>query len=154
MNIRKITLKDLPQIHRLGEKVFTLKNYPNLYRVWDESEVAEFFVNNRQSCFVAEDKGKVAGFILSYVVQKKHIKYGYLVWLCVDEEYEKQGLASKLFDEFKEFMKNEGIRTVFVDVEKSNERALGFFRGKGFCEPKEQIYLTLYLSDGDKNEHK
>ncbi|KAA0257068.1 GNAT family N-acetyltransferase [Deferribacter autotrophicus] len=145
--IRTITIDDLPHIYKLGEKVFTLQNYPNLYRVWDENEVAEFFINDKESCFVAEIDGKIAGFILSYVVNKALIKYGYLVWLCVDEEYKKQGVASKLFDEFKKYMEKNGVVTLFVDVEKSNEEALNFFRNKGFSEPKEQIYLTLYLKE-------
>ncbi|MCB4203979.1 GNAT family N-acetyltransferase [Deferribacterales bacterium Es71-Z0220] len=151
---RGIKLQDLAEIYSLGEKVFTLQKYPNLYRIWDESEVTEFFVNNRESCFVAECEGKIVGFILSYVVNKARIRYGYLVWLCVDSDYEAKGVASQLFDEFKTYMKDKGIKNLFVDVEKSNQRALNFFRRKGFCEPKEQIYLTLYLDKEGKDENK
>jgi len=151
---RGIQLQDLPEIYRLGERVFTLQKYPNLYRIWDESEVAEFFVNNRDSCFVAEHKGKIVGFVLSYVVYKARVRYGYLVWLCVDSNYEAKGVASQLFDEFKRYMKDKGIKNLFVDVEKTNKRALNFFRRKGFSEPKEQIYLTLYMDKEEKDENK
>ncbi|BAI80244.1 acetyltransferase, GNAT family [Deferribacter desulfuricans SSM1] len=148
IKIRNMTIDDLPKIYRLGEKVFTLNKYPNLHRVWDENEVVEFFVNDKESCFVAVDeKNEIAGFILSYIIHKASIRYGYLVWLCIDKQYEKQGIASILFDKFLEHMKKNDVETVIVDVEKSNEKALNFFRNKGFSSPKEQIYLTLNLKD-------
>lgn len=147
VKVRNLTIDDLAPVYHLGEKIFTLQSFPNLYRVWDEYEVVNFYTNDPESSFVAEIDGNIAGFILSYIVNKSPKKYGYLVWMCVDPEFESKGLASKLFDEFKKYMLENDVKVLLVDTEADNKKALRFFMKKGFAKPNEQIYLTLNLDE-------
>jgi len=151
MVIRSLTIDDLAPVFHLGEKIFTLQSFPNLYRVWDEYEVVNFYTNDPESSFVAEINGDIAGFILSYIVNKSPKKYGYLVWMCVDPKFESKGVASKLFDEFKSYMLENDVKMLLVDTEAENKKALRFFMKKGFAQPNEQIYLTLNLGESEEN---
>ena len=67
VKVRNLTIDDLAPVYHLGEKIFTLQSFPNLYRVWDEYEVVNFYTNDPESSFVAEIDGQIAGFILSYL---------------------------------------------------------------------------------------
>ncbi len=149
--IRNLTIDDLAPVFHLGEKIFTLQSFPNLYRVWDEYEVVNFYSNDPESSFVAEINGEIVGFILSYIVNKSPKKYGYLVWMCVDPKYESKGIASKLFDEFKNYMLENDVKMLLVDTEAENKKALRFFMKKGFAQPNEQIYLTLNLGESEED---
>lgn len=151
MVIRSLTIDDLAPVFHLGEKIFTLQSFPNLYRVWDEYEVVNFYSNDPESSFVAEINGEIVGFILSYIVNKSPKKYGYLVWMCVDPKYESKGIASKLFDEFKNYMLENDVKMLLVDTEAENKKALRFFMKKGFAQPNEQIYLTLNLGESEED---
>jgi ribosomal protein S18 acetylase RimI-like enzyme len=147
LNIRNMTIDDLPKVFHLGEKLFTLKKVPNLYRIWDEFEVIDFFQSDPDNCIIAEYNNKVAGFILATIVDKKNStnKYGYLVWLGVSPEFSRQGIGSVLFDEFKEKMRKEKVKTLLVDTQADNKAACNFFRKKGFSSPQDHIYFTLKL---------
>ncbi|MFZ2446141.1 MAG: GNAT family N-acetyltransferase [Syntrophobacteraceae bacterium] len=148
--VRQMEIDDIATVFHLGERLFTAKSAPNLFRTWDEYEVINFFQNDSEYCLVAEtddDLGLVVGFVLGTTVTKSHSawKYGYLVWLGVDPAFHESGIASKLFNRFRDLMLEEGVRMLLVDSEADNLPALHFFRRMGFGHPQEHIYLALNL---------
>ncbi len=145
INIRQLTIDDLAAVFHLGERVFTAETSQNLYRTWDEYEVTTLFQEDSGFCQVAETETTVVGFILGTTINKRNSswRYGYLIWLAVDPEYQKQGVAEKLFKQFRTLMIEEGVRILLVDTEASNHGALRFFKKMGFEKPKKHIYLTL-----------
>ena len=146
--IRPMTIDDLAEVFHLGEKLFTLQRFPNLYRVWDEYEVIDTYSGNPDYCFVAVEKNRVVGFFLASIIEKRHSpRYGYLKWLGVEKAFEERGIASRLFETFYALMKEEGIPTLLVDTEANNERALRFFKKKGFSSPRDHFFLTLKLDE-------
>lgn len=45
--------------------------YPNLFRIWSEAEVVELYGSDQETCFVAEQAGKVVGFCLGTILEKE-----------------------------------------------------------------------------------
>lgn len=149
--IRQMQIDDLAAVFHLGDKLFTLREYPTLYRTWDEYEVIGFYTGDPAYCLIAEKEGDFAGFLLGTIVDKRNSyrKYGYLVWFGIDERYQGDGVAAQLFDEFRTIMQAEGVRVLLVDTAADNERALSFFRARGFSSPRDHVYLTLNLPGED-----
>jgi ribosomal protein S18 acetylase RimI-like enzyme len=144
IEIREMCVDDIPVVFHLGEQVFTADKTPTLYRTWDEYEVISMFNEDTEYCLVAALEGQIVGFALGNVVTKKKSawKYGYLVWLVVSPEFQRLGVASRLFNKFEDKMIEAGVRIFMVDTEADNLPALHFFRDKGFGNPQQHIYMT------------
>lgn len=147
--VRQMEIDDLGEVFHLGEKLFTAREVPNLYRTWDEYEVVSLFQSDPEFCLVAESDEEIVGFILGATIEKTQSawKYGHLVWLGTEPEFQRQGIALKLFKHFQDLMLESGVRMLLTDTEADNLPALHFFRKMGFGHPQQHIYLTLNLSD-------
>lgn len=147
VNVRTATIDDLSAIFHLGERVFTSQEVSNLYRTWDEYEVTHLFNTETEHVLVAEEGDTVVGFAMGTMIDKARSawSYGHLLWLGVDPDCARKGIAGQLFDRFREIMESEGIRMLMVDTQADNEPAIRFFKGKGFENPTEHVYLTLNL---------
>lgn len=147
VSLRQMEIDDLAIVFHLGEKLFTARDVPNLYRTWDEYEVIDLFLSDSEFCLVAEAGEQIVGFALGTTLTKSRSawKYGHLLWLGVDPEFHAEGIASRLFYRFRDLMVAEGTRILLVDTEADNLPALHFFRKMGFGSPQEHIYLSLNL---------
>jgi ribosomal protein S18 acetylase RimI-like enzyme len=150
IEIRDLEIDDLAPVFHLGERTFT-SDIPNLYRMWDEYEVTSLFTTEPNLCLVAEDraKGTVAGFALATTVTKTRSpwKYGYLVWMAVEESYRQLGIGARLLRRVADRMVKEGVRILVVDTAADNEKAVAFFEAEGFEQPLEHVYLSLNLDE-------
>ena len=156
VEIREMEVDDIAAVFHLGEQVFTADKTPTLYRTWDEFEVISMFNADHEYCLVAEVEGRIVGFALGNVVAKKKSawKYGYLVWLVVSPDYQRLGVASRLFNKFSDKMIEDGVRIFMVDTEADNLPALYFFRNRGFGSPQQHIYLTYNPDTNGKQKEK
>jgi ribosomal protein S18 acetylase RimI-like enzyme len=147
--VRQMTIDDIPAIYHLGEKLFTARIAPNAHRTWDEYEVVGFFQTDCEFCFVAEDeKHRVIGFALGTVIEKHHSwNYGYLIWLGVRPDYQKSGIAQRLFRQLKPAMIDAGARIIMVDTDAENAASLRFFRKMGFNHSRQHVYLTMNVDE-------
>jgi ribosomal protein S18 acetylase RimI-like enzyme len=147
--IRQMDIDDLAHVFHLGEKLFTAREVPNLYRTWDEYEVVNLYQSDPELCLVAEFAEEIVGFILGSTIEKTHSawKYGHLIWLGTEPEFQRQGIAVKLFRYLQDLMLESGVRMLLTDTEAENLPALHFFRKMGFGQPQQHIYMTLNLSD-------
>ena len=160
IQIREMELDDLAAVFHMGEKLFTARGAPNLYRTWDEYELIELFYGDSDLCLVAEKDERIVGFALGTTIEKERSawKYGHLVWLGILPEFQRSGLGERIFNHLKDVMAKRGVRIVVVDTEADNLQALRFFRKMGFGKPEEHIYLSLNLSGQkrgtmEKNNH-
>ncbi len=147
VSIRTMRIDDLAPVFHLGERIFTLSESPSLYRTWDEDEVIDTYRNDAGACLVAEQDGRVKGFVLATIIDKRNSprRYGYLVWFGVAEELRGQGVGRRLFGAFRDIMEREGARMLLVDTEARNEDALRFFGRCGFSSPRDHVYLSMKL---------
>ena len=151
--IRSVQIDDLAGIFHLGEEVFTSQEVSNLYRTWDEYEVTRLFNSESEYMLVAEDKGEVIGFAMGTVIEKygSAWNYGHLLWLGVNRNYGRMRIGSRLFDRFRQIMEEKKIRMLMIDTQADNEAAIRFFRGKGFENPTDHVYMTLNLQKEGTN---
>lgn len=156
IEIREMEVDDIPAVFHLGERVFTAEKTPTLYRTWDEFEVVSMFTSDQEYCLAAELDGQIIGFILGNVITKRKSawKYGYLVWLVVAPEYQRLGVASRLYNRFADKMIEAGVRMFLVDTEADNLEALHFFRSKGFNSPQQHIYMTCNPAVQEQHKEK
>ncbi len=147
IRIRTATIDDLSAIFHLGERLFTSQEVSNLYRTWDEYEVTHLFNTEPEYMLVADPDDQVVGFLLGSVIEKRYTawNYGHLLWLGVDPDYVRQGIAGRLFDRFRSLVKAAGVRMLMVDTQADNEDAIQFFQAKGFSNPIDHVYMTLNL---------
>lgn len=150
IELRDMEIDHLPVVFHLGERTFT-SDIPNLYRTWDEYEVTGLFTTEPEFCLVAEERGsgRVVGFAMGTTVTKPRSpwKYGYLVWMSVDAEFQQLGIGERLVRRLTDRMVERGVRILMVDTDAKNARALAFFKAQGFEHPHKHVYLSLNLDD-------
>jgi ribosomal protein S18 acetylase RimI-like enzyme len=146
--VRPMELEDLHTVFALGERLFTAEKWPNLYRTWDEFEVIELFATDSDTCLVAEVDGRIAGFALGTLIEKRRSAwtYGYLLWLGVDPDVGRKGVGARLLARLTDLFIEGGARMILVDTDAENSPALSFFRGQGFGNESAHVYLTRNLS--------
>ncbi|MES2614715.1 MAG: N-acetyltransferase [Bdellovibrionota bacterium] len=164
--IREMEISDLAEVYQLGEICFRADLWPMLYRGWDEYEVTTMFNTDGDYCLVAEnddfekgvtpDEERIVGFVLGTVMSKPGTawSYGYIVWICAHPEWQREGVAGKLIDKAVEaFVENEGVRIIMADTDPSNERAVKFFKKKGFDQEHQHVFLTSNIENNDLYSH-
>ena len=52
--VRQMEIDDLANVFHIGEKIFTARDIPNLYRTWDDREVVSLYQSDPEFCLVAE----------------------------------------------------------------------------------------------------
>jgi len=115
MEIRTIEPSDINEMVRLA----------NLYASFD-SDVDEVFFQPAwpfpQGCLVAEDEGKVVGFIFSYLrdvpstvlTRWDATKVAEIELLAVDASYRHQGIGAALLDKLLDTFRNESVDHVLL----------------------------------------
>ena len=157
VNIREMSLLDLPAIFALGERLFPADKWPALYRTWDQYELAVHFASDSETCLVAELDDKVVGFALGTLLEKRGSAwtYGYLLWLGVDTDLARTGIAARLFERMTDLFIKLGARMIMVDTDAENEPALAFFRSQGFGQETPHLFLSRNLThDPDYLRHR
>jgi ribosomal protein S18 acetylase RimI-like enzyme len=152
-----MSLSDLPEVYALGERLFPADKWPALYRTWDEYELAVHFASDGETCLVAELDEAVVGFALGTILAKRGSawNYGYLLWLGVDPDIGRLGIAGRLFERMTELFIKSGARMIMVDTDAENEAALAFFRKQGFGQETPHLFLSRNLTrDPDYIRHR
>ena len=155
--IREMSLLDLPAVFTLGERLFTADKWQALYRTWDEYELAVHFASDSETCLVAELDEQVVGFALGTLLEKRMSSwtYGYLLWLGIDPEISRKGVAARLFGAMTDLFIKLGARMIMVDTDAENEPALSFFRSQGFGQETPHLFLSRNLThDPDYLRHR
>jgi ribosomal protein S18 acetylase RimI-like enzyme len=148
VEIREIELEDIAPVFALGERIYTAEDWPTLYRTWDENELVSLYAANRETCLVAKAEGRIAGFVLGTLLEKRRGTwvYGYVQWLGVDPYFVRHGIGTSLMEEIRERFINAGARMLLVDTEADNKPALRLFKKVGFDQKHPHVYLSMNLT--------
>lgn len=156
--IRPIEVKDAESFLALNKKIdesnFMLfepgerKTTPEQQR-----QAIERILSDKSSVFyVAESEEKLVGFIAaigSHLKRKRHSAY---LVLGVLEEYQGQGIASKLFNQIFEWAKEVEITRLELTVIKDNMKAFNLYRKMGFVLEGEKVH-SLMIDGQPINEY-
>lgn len=135
--------------------IMKIKDYDAVYSLWintpgmglntlDDSKegIESFLKRNPSTCFVAKDKTRVIGVILSGHDGRR----GYIYHTAVAIEERGKGIGIRLVEKAIEALKNEGIHKVGLVVFEKNETGNKFWESIGFEERKDLIYRSKVIT--------
>ena len=143
--IRKATLKDFTAIQKLNHLSFldaaSRGDDDVLDLRWPFSKVGEAYYTKALTdagwvAFVACDtKGDVVGYVIGSSENKfsyRTVVTGELNDMFVVPEERRKGIANRLAQVLKTWMKEKGVDRIYVSVFAKNKRALAFYEAVGF----------------------
>jgi len=121
LNIRKMTVEDVPAVAALDQISFSLP--------WPERAFHfEVTSNPAARCWVAEVDGRIAGMIVSWLlVDEVHV-----ATIATHPEFRRQGIAQKLLIHTLRYTSGEGAVSSFLEVRESNLAAQEMYRKFGY----------------------
>ena len=123
LEIRRMTLEDLPAVVALDQMSFSLP--------WPERSFRfELTENPASRCWVAVTDGRIVGMIVNWLlVDEVHV-----ATIATHPEYRRQGIARKLLAHSLRHMSGEGAISSFLEVRESNDAARDMYRKFGYVE--------------------
>ena len=124
-------------------RTVTIKDYDGIYALWEQTEETRRAMNpvddsrdgfirylkrNPETCFVCVEKERIVGVILAGHDGRR----GIIHHLCVDPDFRRMGIGTKLLHLAEEALKKEGIYKIFELVFKDNEAANAFWEEQGY----------------------
>jgi len=123
MEIRRMTLDDIPAVIELDSLSFTLP--------WPERSFRFELTDNPASrCWVVEQDGKVLGMIVAWML----VDEAHIATIATHPEHRRYGIARKLLMYALRYMSKEGAVTSFLEVRESNSAAQEMYRKFGYEE--------------------
>jgi len=133
---RKATIQDVRQLSELFDQ------YRVFYHKESDIPAAEKFLaerieNKDSQIFVAENEGKLVGFVQLYPLfsSTRMKRYWLLNDLYVNEDYRGKGYSKALIEEAKQMAKSTDACGIFLETGKSNDIGNQLYPASGF-----QIY--------------
>ena len=125
--VRKVTISDYDAIFALWNA--TEQSRRALNPVDDSREgIERYLKRNPNTCFLAEQDGRVIGVILTGHDGRRAIIHH----MCVHPDCRRQGIAGHLVSLAEEALQKEGIQKIFGLVFKDNEPANAFWESRGY----------------------
>jgi ribosomal-protein-alanine N-acetyltransferase len=123
MEIRRMTLEDLPAVIELDSLSFSLP--------WPERSFHFELVDNPASrCWVVEQDGRIASMIVAWML----VDEAHIATIATHPDYRRRGVAGKLLTYALRYMSKEGAVTSFLEVRESNLVARDMYRKFGYEE--------------------
>ena len=129
VQIRKLHKNDADEISRIYADITMKPVDPDFKRV-----VEEHAQRKDQACFVAEQDGKVVGFMISYILTAGFgmPKSAWIATLCVDPNCMGQSIGASLAEEILNYYRAQGVENVYTSVRWDSTDLLSFFKTLGF----------------------
>jgi len=134
MTLRRATEIDIPSMMRI-ERASSL--HP-----WTESAFYNEFTNPYSHLWILEEEGAALGYVCVWFIHED----GQIVNVVVLPEYRGCGLGKTLIEHVIDEAKTRGIRSLSLEVRRSNQTALALYRNFGF---QEVSVRTRYYENGE-----
>jgi ribosomal-protein-alanine N-acetyltransferase len=123
MNIRRMTLADIPQVVAIDQASFSLP--------WPERSFRFEVTDNPASrVWVAEIDGRIVGMIVAWLL----VDEAHVATIATHPGYRRQGIASRLLIHALHSLMDEGAVNSVLEVRESNIAAQEMYRKLGFVE--------------------
>ncbi len=133
---RAMTPADLKAIMGIESKVYP---YP-----WSEGIMRDC-IRVGYFCQVLEESGRIDAYgIMSMAAGEAHV-----LNLCVHPRAQGRGLARSMLECLLDTASTRSVRTVFLEVRSSNEKAMRLYEAAGFCAVG---WRKNYYPDGGRRE--
>lgn len=158
MLIRPITIEDAEDFVELSKDIdgsgfMLFESGERKTTVEQQRKFFEKILSEQRSIFfVAESEGKLTGFIAALGSDLIRNRHSAKVVLGVQDAYQGQGVASKLFVELFDWAKEVGITRLGLTVIKDNTKAFNLYRKMGFVLEGEKVH-SLMIDGEPVNEY-
>ncbi len=143
LTYRELKVEDAAAIAEMERQTFT--------DAWSEKSILETVEQSQTVCLVAEKAGRIAGYVLSYVVAGE----SEIARIAVDKDRRHQGIGHFLMKSLESECKKRQVEKILLEVRESNKQARSFYQKEGFvvdgkrsdfyADPKEDAVLMSYL---------
>ena len=129
VQIRKLQKNDADEISRIYGDITMKPVDPDFKRI-----VEEHAQRDDQACFVAEQDGKVVGFMISYILTAGFgmPKSAWIATLGVDPNCMGHSIGASLAEEILNYYRAQGVENVYTSVRWDSTDLLSFFKTLGF----------------------
>lgn len=131
-------------------------DYERVYKLWmsckgmglndlDDSKegIDRFLKRNPDTCFVAEQNGKIIGSIICGNDGRR----GYIYHTAVASDYRKKGVGTVLVETTLQALKNLGINKAALVVFSKNTEGNAFWEKLGFTVRKDLVYRNKSITE-------
>ena len=137
-------------------RTMNIEDYENVYNLWMHTEgmglnttddsregIAKYLLRNPNTCFVAEDNGKLVGIIMSGHDGRR----GFIHHTAVKTEYRGRGIGKKLVDSALAALEMEGIHKVALVTFEKNILGNIFWEKAGFTVRDDLVYRNKNIHE-------
>ena len=130
-------------------RIMKIEDFEKVYDLWIHTEgmglnttddsregIAQYLLRNPNTCFVAEDNGKLIGVIMSGHDGRR----GFIYHTTVSKECRGQGIGKKLVDSAMSALEEEGIHKVALVAFEKNLLGNAFWEKIGFTVRDDLVY--------------
>jgi ribosomal-protein-alanine N-acetyltransferase len=136
MIIRNYQPKDLRELHQIDQSCFPEGVAYTLREL-------RFFTEQKHSItWVAEDKDRIVGFVITQVEKRR---FGHIITIDVLAEYRRQGIGSQLLEQAEKWLESSGAVIIYLETAVNNTLAIRFYEKHGY---KTVERLERYYADG------
>ena len=144
INIRFAKENELARVNELRKQVNDLhvEGKPEIFRAGFNDELRDFIYkiwkDPEQKIVVAELNGVVCGFAVLHHIHRpenpfmRERDFMDVDEICVDKEYRRQGIATKMISFIRNYTKEKGIKRLELNMWEFNQDALAFYEAVGF----------------------
>ena len=149
INFRKASISDAYDLdYLLTLLINDEKQYDKFIN--QDYKVKDFYINKiphqNNFIFVAEKNNEIVGYIYGYVLESDNVYVcdgAKLDALFVKVDYRKLGIADRLIQEFINWVKDNDLKYVEVNVMLNNTKALNLYKKYNFKELKANLTLEI-----------
>lgn len=129
LEVRRMRTQDAEAILRVTEKITGRPHEAQ----W-QSRIIDNLSRNPLGCLVAEDGGKVVGFVFGDIRGWEFgiPKCGWIEIVGVDPGYHGKGVARALIEKLHVYFRDQNVEKVMAMINWSDGGLVGFFRALGF----------------------
>ncbi|PKK97574.1 MAG: ribosomal-protein-alanine N-acetyltransferase [Tenericutes bacterium HGW-Tenericutes-3] len=132
--IRKAIINDIDSLVKIEKMVFTES-------LGESFLYDEFLLNPFAHYFVYELNGQIIGYIGYRAIDAN----AEMMNFCMDPNYQGQGFGSQLFEHSVQYLKELKVKSLLLEVRKSNKKAQAFYERYGFT--KSHIRKNYYKTE-------
>jgi len=136
MQLRAFRAADLPILHEIDRTCFP----PGV--AYSQAELARFIGHRRSRTWVAEDAGKIVGFLVASRTQTSMM---HVITIDVKEGWRRRGVGDALMNAAEDWGRGHGLRGASLETAEENRAAQEFYRKRGYTKIGE---VTNYYANG------
>ncbi len=148
MITRPATLKDFSALYRIGKKTKELQ--VSHTEPFMTKKQLQWSITNKEGVFlVAEDAGKIVGFIYADVEDKDmpfRERYACIIYLVIIPTFRGQGVGTQLYQACEQRLKKLGMTHVYAwaNIE-AGDSVIHFNKKQGFAEGHKYMWMDKKL---------